>query len=446
MSDSTKNNGDKKTLWSGGRSRRGFMQDVGRLGAAGSLMAVMPSLARGQSMGEKLKVGVMGPFTGPASRTGDGFQKGAMMALEEARAAGEVPVTIGGTKRDIEIVWIDSQSSPEKAVKAVTDAVNRQGVQFIVTGWHSSVAMAITDAEAPLNVVHIGHQGESQFICEKINKDPQKYRGYFKGWPSPPIFAGLYGEPLNYFQQQGLWTPRNRKAAVLVEDTDFGRGWGEALVSSLKQAGFEPLGYDVTALDETEFTSLITKYKAQNVSIVGMTTTGSVSASNFVKQFRTQRVKALLLGHGLSWFSEWYELTGDASDFVVTMDSPRVIAPFQQEWVDRYRAKYGEEPSIAPSGQPYDYMRMAIKILNKAGTLDFETLVRTTQAYEHKGIWHYYDFAEEPGPNALCYNEVKTGGFMEGFFFPMVQMTGGKTPIIWPLEHAAKKFEQPPWI
>src|SRR3546814_8882155 len=68
--------------------------------------------------------------------------------------------------------------------KAVSDAVNRQGVQFMVSGWHSSVAMAVSEAESGMNIVHIGHGGESQYICEKINKDPEKYRHWFKGWRS----------------------------------------------------------------------------------------------------------------------------------------------------------------------------------------------------------------------------------------------------------------------
>lgn len=427
-------------------SRREFLQSMSSLGAAGAIWYVMAPSIRAQEMGKSLKIGCMGPFTGPSSRTGDGFKKGVMMALEDARAEGEIPVVVDGKKRDIEIVWIDSQSSPEKAVKAVTDAINRQGVEFLVNGWHSSVAMAVMDAEVPFNVVHLGHQGESQFISEKINKDPTKYRGWFKGWPSPPIFAGLYGEPLNYFIEKGLWKPANRKAAVLVEDTDFGRGWGEALLNSLKQAGFDPLPFDVTALDETEFTPLLIKYKAANVSVVAMTSTGNVSASNFVKQFRTQGLKALLIGHGLTWFSEWYELTGDASDYAVTMDSPRVIAPFQQEWVNRYKEKYQEEPSIAPSGHPYDYTRMAIKILNKAGTLDFDTLVKTIYETPYKGVWHLYQFSKETGPHAMAPNEVMTGGFMEGFFFPMVQLFKGEAKIIWPLEHAAQEFKQPSWI
>ncbi|MFQ5939443.1 MAG: ABC transporter substrate-binding protein [Alphaproteobacteria bacterium] len=439
---------DKKTrlTLSDGLSRRGFLETVGGLSAVGSLMVIMPSALRAQEAGEPVKVGVMGPFTGPSSRTGDAIRAGAMMAFEDARAGGEVPVTIDGRKHDIEIVWVDSQSSPEKAVKAVTDAVNRQGAQVMVTGWHSSVAMAVMDAEAPLKLVHIGHLGESQYISEKINKDPEKYAGWFKGWPSPPIFAGLYGEPLRYFIDNGLWTPATKTAAVLVEDTDYGRGWGEALMNSLKQAGFDPLPYDVTALDETEFSPLIAKYKAQRVSVVGMTTTGSVSASNFVKQFRSQRVKALVISHGLTWFSEWYELTGDASDFIVTMDSPRIMAPFQQAWVDRYEAKYGEEPSIAASGHPYDYMRLAIRVLNQAGTLDFDTLAGTTREIEHEGVWQYYKFSKEPGPNALAPNEVMTGRFMEGFFFPMVQLKKGQGKILWPLEYAEQEFKQPPWI
>ncbi|MFQ5774623.1 MAG: ABC transporter substrate-binding protein [Kiloniellaceae bacterium] len=414
-------------------------------GAAGAALLLVAAPRRSYAA-EKIKIGSMGPFTGPASRTGDEFKNGVAMALEDARAAGELPLVIDGKQREIEIVFIDSQSSPEKAVKAVTDAVTRRGVEFIVNGWHSSVAMAVIDAEVPLKVVHIGHLGESQYISEKINTNPQKYRGWFKGWPAPPVLAGLYGPPLQHFINTGLWKPANRKCAILVEDTDFGRGWGDAAIVSLKNAGFDVLPYDVTALDETEFSPLLTRYKAQGVSLVGMTSTGNVSVSNFVKQFRSQGVKALLIAHGLGWFSEWYELTGDASDYAVAIDSPHVISGEQEDWVKRYKAKFGVDPGIAASGITYDYMRMAIKVLNKAGTLDYDTLIRTVYDTPYTGVWNFYKFSTEPGPNALAPNEVMTGSFMEGFFFPMVQFLKGKARVIWPLEHAKAKFQAPPWV
>jgi branched-chain amino acid transport system substrate-binding protein len=306
--------------------------------------------------------------------------------------------------------------------------------------------MALLDAEAPYKIVHLGHLGESQFISEKINQDPQKYRGWFKGWPAPPVFAGLYGPPLKHFIEAGLWQPANMKAAVLVEDTDFGRGWGEAAIESLSKVGFEVLPYDVTALEETEFSPLLTKYKAQQVSLVAMTSTGNVSVSNFVKQFRQQDVKALMIAHGLGWFSEWYELTGEASNYAVAIDSPQVLDDGQAKWVERYKAKFGIDPGIGASGITYDYMRMALKVLNKAGTLDFDTLVETIYDNPYRGVWNYYQFAREPGPNALAPGEVMTGEFMKGFFFPMVQLMDGKAQVIWPLEYAKAEFQAPPWL
>ena len=163
-------------LHRGGRGSRG----------AAAFLVAKPGFLRAQATGEPLKIGSFGPFTGPASRTGDEIKNGVDLALEDARAEGDLPLTIDGEEREVEIVFIDSQSSPEKAVRAVQDAITREGVQFLANGWHSSVAMALIDAEAPYDIVHIGHLGKSQYISEKINPTREKYRGWFKGWPAPP--------------------------------------------------------------------------------------------------------------------------------------------------------------------------------------------------------------------------------------------------------------------
>ncbi|MFQ5484658.1 MAG: ABC transporter substrate-binding protein [Desulfobacterales bacterium] len=437
-----------------GLSRRDFIKTVGMAAAATSAVSmVVPEDA---FAAKKLKVGFMGPFTGPASRTGDMHRKGVEMALEDARAAGEIPVKIKGKKMDIDPVWVDSQSSPEKSVKAVTQAINR-GVKLMVTGWHSSVAMACMDAESPYKIVHIGHGGESQYINFKINDNPEKYKGWFKGWASPPIYAGLYGPPLKYFIEKGLWKPKNKKAAILVEDTDYGRGWGEALMVSLRSAGFEVMPFDVNAIDETEFTPLITKYKAADVSIMALTQTGGVGMYNIIKQIRAMGLKALVIGHGLTWTSEWYKNTKEASDYTLCMDSPYAISPEQKTWLKRFKDKYGEDASIAPSGQPYDYTRLTIKVLNEVGSLDFEKLcTHIREKVKYKGVWQFLDFAtyndfwtdfsKEGTLHQLSRNDVRTGNFGEGFFFPLVQMMGGKPKLLWPTDLAQGEFKAPPWL
>lgn len=107
------------------------MKTAGMAAAAGIILAMnLPTEAHAA---KTLKIGFMAPYTGPASRTGDMHRKGVEMALEEARAAGEIPVKVDGKTMDVEPVWGDSQSSPEKAVKAVTHAMNR-GVKMIKRG------------------------------------------------------------------------------------------------------------------------------------------------------------------------------------------------------------------------------------------------------------------------------------------------------------------------
>lgn len=416
------------------------------IGSAGGALALSFPSVISQAQAKPVKIGCLAPFTGPSSRTGENIRQATMMAIEDARAEGELPLTIDGEKRDIEIVQVDDQSDPEKGVRALRDAVSREGVEFMLNGWHSSVAMATMDVEADLGIVHLGNLGESQSIAEKINSDVKRYAGYFKSYSSPASFSVLYGAPLNHFRNEGLWKPANLKAAVLVEDTDYGRGWGESLVASLKLAGYEVSGFDVVPFEETEFSPIITKYRAQKISLIMTTITAPVGASNFVKQFRTQGLKALLVSHGLTWFSEWHDLTGEASDYNITMDSPAPLAPWQNEWIERFKKKYGEEPSITASGLPYDYTRMAIKAINQAGTLKREALIEAIRSMSYKGVWNMYKFASEPGPTAVSPNEVLAGPFMEGFFFPMVQLIGGERKVIWPLEFASAKFVSPPWL
>ena len=142
-------------------------------------------------------------------------------------------------------MFVDSQSSPEKAVRAVQDAITREGVQFLANGWHSSVAMALTDAEAPYDIVHIGHLGESQYISEKINQSRKVSR----------LVQGLAGAA--YAGLLRAATPALHGGRVVAagqhEGSDPGRGYrfrpwlGRCHHQGLSQVGFEVLPYDDAA-------------------------------------------------------------------------------------------------------------------------------------------------------------------------------------------------------
>src|SRR3546814_18686138 len=91
-------------------------------------------------------------------------------------------------------------------------------------------------------------------------------------------------------------------------------------------------------------------------------------------------------------------------------------------------------------------MTVGLKVLQEAGSLDYEKLVETARAIDHQGIWQPINFAEEKGENALCPGEVQVGGFEEGFFFTLVQLMNGEAKIICPLKHAQAELKATPLL
>ena len=183
-------------------SRRRFLEVAGQAGTASAAFLVASAAWRAQAAGEPLKIGCMGPFTGPASRTGDEIKNGVALALEDASAAGDCRSDRRQEARRRDRLR-RQPVEPREGGQGRHRRDHPRGREVHANGWHSSVAMAVMDAEAPYKIVHVGDLGESQFISEKIDKDPAKYRGWFKGWPAPPVFAGLYGPPLKHFIERG---------------------------------------------------------------------------------------------------------------------------------------------------------------------------------------------------------------------------------------------------
>ena len=391
---------------------------------------------------EPIKIGVMGPHSGPSARVGEDIKNGVNMGREEARAAGDLPVTVGGEKRDFEFVWVDSESSPEKGIRAVRRAITEEKVDLLMFGWHSSVGLAVIDVSAEYNKIHFGPLPATSGISEKIIKN--NYTHYFKGWPVIGAMAEQYVVALNDWKAKGLWDPKVKKAGVLVEDSDWGAGWGASIKKKLVESGWEIIGEDVTKMDETAFGPIMTKYRALGATLVGFTFNNPASVYAAVKAHADAGVPGMLFADGMGWFPEWYKGTGDAASYAVSMDSPRAITDKQKAWMKRYRDKFGSDASPASAGHAYDYTRMLAKGLAKAGTLDTKKLSDTLLNLEYTGTWQHYAFSKKEGDHAMAPYEVKTGPFMKGFTFPLVQYYNGESKVVWPEEFAGDKFRPPP--
>ncbi|MDR1546427.1 MAG: ABC transporter substrate-binding protein [Deltaproteobacteria bacterium] len=375
-----------------------------------------------------LKVGSLGPFTGPSSRVGEEFKNSINMVFEA------VDYKVGDYK--IEFVWIDSESDAEKAARAYEQAVVRDKLDVGYGGWHSWVSLSVMEVTAKYKIPHFFAFGAGSEINDKYKNDPEKYKYWVgKGWPVADKLSNGYVDALEDAIKKGQWQPAAKKAAIFGVDNDWGRNFGNALGQQLKDAGWEIVSYDWVQLGETDFIPLINKLKNSEVALVGGTMSDPPSVSAFTKQTREAGLKSLVISDGLGWVGEWYELTGEYSDYILDM-IPQWTTPKSQAFKADFEKKYGIEPGPSTAGLCYDTASFFLKVLQTTlaehGELTAATITKTAEELVIPGklsltegiMMKEYKYTTETFPDLVVGDDF--------YMFPVIQYMGGESRMIWP--------------
>jgi len=127
-------------------ARRKFLQDSAALGGAAALGGFAPTIARAQA--QKVKVGLMLPYSGTYTQLGIAIENGFRLAIAENgdRIAG----------REIEYVKLDDESNPAKATDNANKLVTGDKVDILVGTVHSGVQAGMLKIVRETGVLHIG--------------------------------------------------------------------------------------------------------------------------------------------------------------------------------------------------------------------------------------------------------------------------------------------------
>ncbi|WP_167138525.1 ABC transporter substrate-binding protein [Diaminobutyricimonas sp. TR449] len=113
------------------------------LGTIGVLAAC--SATPGDASGEPIKIGVVGPQSGPLAEIGENQVAGAQVAVDQINAAG------GILGREVQLSDEDEQTTPETATAAVRNLSN-SGVNLVVGMLSSAGCLALAPQLASMNV------------------------------------------------------------------------------------------------------------------------------------------------------------------------------------------------------------------------------------------------------------------------------------------------------
>lgn len=377
---------------------------------------------------KELRVGVVGPLTGPSARTGVEFKSAVELAFEA------IDYKIGDYK--VKLIWIDSESDPEKATRAYERAVLRDKIDVGILNWHSSVSVALMPITSRMRIPHFFGIGATGVVNDKFNSNRDRF-GYWtsKGWPIPTKTTEVYALALEKEIAKGAWSPKNKKIIIATDDTDWGHSTSKGMKANFEKFGWEVVNQDYIRNGETDFYPLLTKYKRQNASLVIASISAPPSAAAFIKQFKEIGLDSLLVSDGLGDIGEWHQMTGKASNGI--LDSRGLWASEKgKAFAETYEKKYNNVPSPAGGGLVYDYTRFFIKICNETlkdyGKLDKAVLFKVAKEKLWTGkitftdgvVMNEYVYKPETLPDPVL-GEGKWG-------FPVIQYVDGKSIVVWP--------------
>jgi ABC-type branched-subunit amino acid transport system substrate-binding protein len=421
--------------------------------AGGYYVGVLTSTATGTSgktpVGPPIKIGVVMPLTGPDAYFGKQWKDSLLMTYDDLNASGQIPVYVDGQLRDIQFLFYDDASDAATATTQWEAAYSRDGCDIV--GWNVNSGTALAVFKIPNKYGKIGFvsAGETDAIDADRIQNPNASSNWFKSVPEPELYTPLFVTGFDSALASANYALRNKKVALLCEDSSYGRS-----VASAMSPAFTKDGWNVTSVDyfslspaETDFTPLILKYKEADDSLVYTTSTGAPSIIAFIKQSSSMGLNAFRGFFGVGWLpvSDWYPSTGAASDYILSMDT-LTPATGGEAWLDRFQARYGYRPAAYVAEYfVVDHLTMLVQAMKIAGTMNTTILRQTLLNMHYIGI-SGIDLRYVANPEGI---PAGTGNFMEeyaGFdyyHYDIVQWIGGNSTKVYPLADA-KPIQIPP--
>jgi len=320
-----------------------------------------------------IKIGVPAPYTGPAALLGSKMKQAAELAADEINERG------GVLGKKVELVFGDTESSPEKGIAVFERFITKDKVVGIAGCFHSSVVMATSDVTERYGMPFIEVSGASDKITQR------GYKTVFRMVIRSSQFADYYvGFAKEFLLPKGI-----TRYSIIAENTDWGRDMSRFLPERLKNTEAELVGIDVTEVGCTDFYSQLTKAKGQKAEVIYTSITSS-SAYALITQADELRVPALLIfGIPEPQFKEAKEICGSALNTrtldLVMFAAGNPISEKSIPFTEAYHKRYGEDPAYVAAEQ-YDAIYILCDAIERASSLDKEKILETLRTTDYTGV------------------------------------------------------------
>ncbi|MBV0881526.1 ABC transporter substrate-binding protein [Noviherbaspirillum sp. L7-7A] len=323
--------------------------------ATSAVIAALFSIANAHAADpDTFYIGGVVSLSGTYGMFGDDMRKGVEIAIEQRGSK-----VLG---KPIKVSWEDDETKPQPAVQKTTRLI-ADGAQMIFGAVSSSSTLAIMNIAKQRKVPHL----VTISADDKITV-PGASRYTFRTSNTLGMEQRM---ALNYTKDQKL-----KRVYGVIADYQATRDSWEWYRKEAEKAGVQIVGADFPPLGNRDFSTIVDKVAKSDADSVVLFQTGS-DAVTLVKQAgqvnlaKTKKIFGPVIADETMAAAVGPASIGVNSGvrYHYTIDNPA-----NKKFVDAYRKKYNEFPSMA-AGEAYDGMAWWLDVVEKTGTWDKEKWV-----------------------------------------------------------------------
>ena len=216
------------------------------IGLTGCVLAA--GLAFSGAARADIKLGVVGPITGPNAAFGAQLQKGTEQAVEDINAKGGVL----GEKLSVEVG--DDVSDPKQGVSVANKFVG-DGVTWVVGHFNSGVTIPASDVYLDNSILVVTPAATNPKLTEAGKWDV--FRTCGRDDQQGAVAAKYIAEHF-----------KGKKIAILHVKTTYGKGLADATRADLPKGAVKEVLYEGVNTGEKDYSAVVSKVKAAGADIV----------------------------------------------------------------------------------------------------------------------------------------------------------------------------------
>jgi branched-chain amino acid transport system substrate-binding protein len=321
---------------------------------------------------EVIKIGHVGPVSGPQAHLGKDNENGANMAIADLNAKG---IKIGGKPVKFTLVLEDDGADPKQGTTVAQKLVDAK-VNGVVGHLNSGTTVPASRIYYNAGIPQVSPASTIPTYTK------QKFNTAFRIVANDNKLGGTLGK-------YAVTKLGAKKIAVIDDRTAYGQGVASEFIKGAKAPGVQIVDKQFTNDKATDFNAILTSIKAKNPDLVffgGMDAVGGP----LLRQMKALGINAKFMGGDGVCTDALPRLAGTAAaDGVVTCAEAGGVPPELQKNMDdfraRYKKQYNQEVQLyAP--YVYDSVMTIAQAMQDAGSSDPKKYLPFLAKVKYQGV------------------------------------------------------------